>query len=124
MAEMSDFRRAQVGCVAVIGNRVVATGFSQQRTHPMQDYYNQFRDFRGQKDVCAKLHAEMAMLISVQHLSGINWSKAHVYIYRLCRSRPAGISKPCPACTAALASVGVRHVHYTTNDGFAHIKIA
>ncbi|MDD3022237.1 MAG: hypothetical protein PHX61_14865, partial [Alphaproteobacteria bacterium] len=36
MAEMSDFHRAPVGCIAVIGNKVVATGFSQHKTHPLQ----------------------------------------------------------------------------------------
>ena len=124
MAEMSDFKRARVGCVAVIGNKIVATGFSQQRTHPMQDHYNQFRDFNGQKNVDAKLHSEIAMLSSVQHIDGIDWSKADVYIYRLCRSRPHGISKPCEACAAALSDAGVRNVYYTTDEGFYHLRIA
>ena len=121
---MSDFKRARVGCVAVIGNKIVATGFSQQRTHPMQDYYNQFRNFRGQKNVDAKLHSEIAMLSSVQHIDGIDWSKADVYIYRLCRSRPHGISKPCEACSRALADYGVRNVYYTSDSGFEYLRIA
>lgn len=64
MAEMYDFKRARVGCVAVIGSRVIATGFSQHRTHPLQDHYNRRRDFRGQTNVAAKLHAETAMLFT------------------------------------------------------------
>jgi deoxycytidylate deaminase len=122
MAEMSDFHRAPVGCVAVIGNKVVATGFSQQRTHPMQRYYNRFRDFNGQTNITAKLHAECAMLSSFRHLN-IEFSKADVYIYRICRSRDAGLAKPCLSCEMALRSAGIKNVYYTSDDGFCHDKI-
>lgn len=123
MAEMSDFKRARVGCVAVIDGRVVATGFSQQRTHPMQEYYNQFRDFHGQKNISAKLHAEISMLCSVQHMDGIDWHKADVYIYRMCRSRLSGLAKPCSACEAALRSVGVHNVFFSTDKYFDLLKL-
>jgi len=123
MAEMSDFKRAQVGCVAVIGNKVVATGFSQQRTHPMQDYYNRFRDFRGQKNISAKLHAETSMLASAQHMN-IDWTRVDVYIYRLCRSREHGLSLPCPACYELLRRAGVRNVFFSTDTGFECLRIA
>ena len=73
---MSDFRRARVGCVAVINGRVVATGFSQHRTHPMQQYYNRYRDFDGQANVAHKLHGEAAMLFT--HTEPGDWSKADV----------------------------------------------
>jgi deoxycytidylate deaminase len=123
MAEMSDFKRARVGCVAVVGNKIVATGFSQQRTHPMQDYYNRFRDFRGQKNVCAKLHAECAMLASSQHTS-INWAKADVYIYRICKSRPFGNSKPCQSCEKAMKFFGIKNIYHSTDEWFEHLRLA
>lgn len=123
MAEMSDFKRAQVGCIAVIGNKVVATGFSQQRTHPMQDYYNRFRDFGGQKNICAKLHSETSLLASSQHLH-IHWSKADVYIYRICRSRPHGLAKPCASCREMLHRAGVRNIFFSTDDVFDFLKLA
>ena len=120
---MSDFRRAQVGCVAVIGNKVVATGFSQHRTHPLQQYYNRYRDFGGQTDVAAKQHAEISMLASFQHM-GIDFSKADVYIYRMCRSREFGMARPCESCEAALREAGVHRVFYSTDTGFESIKLA
>lgn len=123
MAEMSDFHRAPVGCIAVIGNKVVATGFSQQRTHPMQQHYNRYRDFPYQQNIEAKLHAEIAMLSSFRHFD-IPWSKADVYIYRICRSRPHGIAAPCESCAMALADAGIKRVFYTTDDGFEFLKIA
>lgn len=123
MAEMSDFYRAPVGCVAVIGNKIVATGFSQQRTHPMQRYYNRYRDFHYQQNVDSKLHAEIAMLSSFRHFE-ISWGKADVYIYRICRSRPHGIAAPCESCARALADFGVKRVFFSTNDGYDFLKIA
>ncbi len=123
MAQMSDFRRARVGCVAVINGRVVATGFSQHRTHPMQQYYNRYRDFDGQANVAHKLHGEAAMLFTHRHLR-IDWSKADVYVYRLCRSRAHGLAKPCAACEMALRAAGVRKIFYTTDTGFELLRIA
>lgn len=123
MAEMSDFHRAPVGCVAVIGNKVVATGFSQQRTHPLQMRFNRYRDFNCQTNIEAKMHAEISMLASYQHM-GIDWSKVDVYIYRLCRSRPHGLSCPCESCMAALTEAGVHRIFFSTDTGFDFIKVA
>lgn len=123
MAEMSDFRRARVGCVAVIGGRVIATGFSQHRTHPLQDHFNRYRDFRGQQNVAAKLHAECAMAASVRHFP-IDWAKVDVYIYRVCVSRQHGIAFPCPACETMLREMGVRRIFYTTDTGYECFKVS
>lgn len=68
MAEMSDFYRAPVGCIAVIGNKVVATGFSQHKTHPLQMRYNKYRGFNSQVDIEHKMHAETHLLAAAQHL--------------------------------------------------------
>ena len=122
MAEMSDFKRAQVGCVAVIGNKVVATGFSQQRTHPMQDYYNRFRDFHGQKNVSAKLHAEIAALCQI-HSLGIDASRVDLYIVRKCKSREYGMARPCAACMAAIKEFGIKNLFYSTDDGLVFEKL-
>lgn len=123
MAEMSDFHRAPVGCIAVIGNKVVATGFSQQRTHPMQQHYNRYRDFDGQKNIIAKLHAEMVVVSQLKNKS-IDFSKISIYIYRVCRSRDCGISRPCGACMMAIKNIGIKNVFYTTDFGYAHERIA
>ena len=122
MAEMSDFRRARVGCVAVIGGRVVATGFSQHKTHPLQRKYNQYRKFDQHAEVKHSLHAETAMLAGARHL-GIDWSKCDVYVYRICHSRPSGLAKPCASCRNALLDAGVRSVFYSTDRGFGYEKL-
>jgi deoxycytidylate deaminase len=123
MAEMSDFRRAPVGCVAVIGNKVFATGFSQHKTHPLQMYYNRFRDFSSQTDIEHKMHAEM-VVISQLRMKNIDFSKISIYVYRLCRSRDAGIARPCNACMRALKNLGIKNVFYTTDFGYAYEHIA
>lgn len=122
MAEMSDFKRAKVGCVAVIGKKVVAAGFSQNRTHPMQEHFNIYRDFCGQKNIESKTHSEIHMLAAARHMN-ICWSKADVYIYRICSSRQHGIALPCDACMKALREFGIKNVYYTTDTGYDYIKI-
>lgn len=122
MAEMSDFKRAQVGCVAVIGSKVVATGFSQQRTHPMQDYYNRFRDFHGQKNINAKLHAEISALAQLERMN-IDTSRVDLFIYRKCKSRESGMARPCAACMAAIREYKIKNLFYSSDAGLVYEKL-
>lgn len=70
----------------------------------------------------AKLHAEINCLNSIRHLD-INFSKVKLYIYRSRCDQEYGMSRPCPSCMAAIKDLGIRHIYYTTNDGFAYENI-
>lgn len=70
----------------------------------------------------AKLHAEINCLNSIRHMD-INFSKVKLYIYRSRCDQEYGMSRPCPSCMAAIKDLGIRHIYYTTNDGFAYENI-
>lgn len=105
------------GCVIVYKNSVVSVGWNVDKEHPMQKYYNKLRGFNT--DACKNsLHAEMYALIKSEELD-IDWSKAIVFTYRMYNNSKLAIARPCKACMAAIKDRGIRHIYYTTSDGYA-----
>lgn len=74
MAMMSDYNRVHIGCVAVMNNKILSTGFNTTKSHPLQAHYNQFRDFHGAEMHNHTLHAEMSCLIPLWS-SNLAWNK-------------------------------------------------
>lgn len=123
IAMLSDSSNIHIGYVAVLGNRIVSTGYNTPKTHPLQAHYNRFRDFNGEAMYNHTLHAEIACILPLRH-ADINWSKVKLYGYRIRGDIGKGIARPCKACMAALRSLGIQDVYYTTDGGFAHEEIA
>ena len=69
-----------------------------------------------------KLHAEINCLNQIRHLD-INFSQVKLYIYRIRKDQPFGLSRPCLSCMAAIKDLGIRDIYYTTNDGYAYEKL-
>ena len=42
-AEISDYKRTHVGCVAVYQGNIIGIACNTNKTHPMQKYYNRYR---------------------------------------------------------------------------------
>lgn len=60
------------------------------------------------------IHAEMDALFKCR---GVKKGVAHLVIVRVMRDgESTGLSKPCDACSRALARMGVRRVTYTTGN--------
>ena len=117
MAEKSSFYRQRMGCVVTYKGRIISSGFNSNKTHPIQNKYNRIRfEETGSPD---SLHAEIHALSQIQNLD-IDWNKVTVYTYRIMKSREFGLAKPCKSCMAYIKSLGIKHICYTTNDGFAH----
>lgn len=122
-AELSDFGKAHIGCVAVYRNRVISVGYNSQKTHPVQKYYNQFRN-NGDNDLfMPRLHAEIACLNNIRHLSHIDFSRIKLYIYRKRVDRPYSMARPCPSCMKYIQDFGIRNIFYTSDSGYIHEKI-
>lgn len=119
-AQVSDYRKVQVGCVAVYQGQVIAIGCNCNKTHPAQKYYNRFRD--KSEELLPKLHAEINCLNQLKHMD-VNSSKVKLYIYRLRKDRPYGMARPCPSCMAAIKDFGIRDIYYTTDDGFVYERL-
>ncbi len=125
IAETSDFKSFHTGCVVVYKKHIIGIGANSDKTHPMQAQYNKFRKFNKTKNgIKHSIHAEIAAINSISYVIGrdIDWSKVKMYIYRICPGHESGqgLSKSCPACQAAIQDLGIKHVYYTTDDGFAY----
>ena len=120
VAKISDYKKQHVGCVAVYQGQVIGLGCNCNKTHPTQKYYNQYR--KQSDSMLPKLHAEISCLNQIRHLD-INFTKVKLYIYRIRKDQPYGLSRPCPSCMAAIKDLGIRDVYYTTNDGYVYEKL-
>lgn len=120
IADISDYSRIHIGCIAVYQGQVIGLGFNTNKTHPVQKFYNRYRE--PSDYILPKLHAEISCINQIKHLD-INFSKVKLYIYRIRKDQPFGLSRPCPSCMAAIKDLGIRDVYYTTNDGYAYEKL-
>ena len=120
VADISDYKNVHIGCVAVYKGNIVGIGCNTNKTHPVQKYYNKYRITDvDQETLLPKIHAEISCINSIRHLD-IDFSKVKLYIYRKRNDKPYGMSRPCPSCMAAIKDLGIKHIYYTTNEGFAY----
>ena len=121
-AEISDYKRTHAGCVAVYQGNIIGIACNTNKTHPMQKYYNRYRYHPQTSYFYPKLHAEINCISSIRHLD-INFSKVKLYVYRTRCDQEYGIAHPCPSCMAAIRDLGIRHIYYTTNNGYAYEQV-
>lgn len=114
---ISDYPKVHVGCVAVYQGRIIGIGCNCNKTHPIQKYYNRYRI--KSDSMLPKLHAEINCINQIKHLD-INFAKVKLYIYRTRVNQPFSMSRPCPACMAAIKDIGIKEIYYTSNDGYVH----
>ena len=120
IAGISDFKKIHIGCVAVYQGQGIGLGCNANKTHPMQKFYNRYR--QQPDNLLPKLHAEISCLNQIKHLN-INFTKVKLYIYRIRKDQPYGMARPCPSCMAAIKDLGIKNVYYTTDAGYAYEKI-
>ena len=120
IANISDSNKIHIGCIAVYQGQIIGLGCNCNKTHPIQYYYNRYR--KQLDTMLPKLHAEISCINQIKHLD-INFSKVKLYIYRIRKDQPFGLSRPCPSCMAAIKDLGIRDIYYTTNNGFSYEKL-
>ena len=121
IANISDYNRIHIGCVAVYQGQVIGLGCNTNKTHPTQKYYNKYR--KPSDYMLPKLHAEISCINQLKHLD-INFSKVKLYIYRIRKDHPFGLARPCPSCMAAIKDLGIREIYYTTNEWYSYEHLA
>ena len=120
IADISDYNRIHIGCVAVYQGQIIGLGCNTNKTHPTQKFYNKYRT--PSDYMLPKLHAEISCINQIKHLD-INFSKVKLYIYRIRNDQPFGLSRPCLSCMAAIKDLGIKDVYYTTNDGYSYERL-
>ena len=98
-AMISDYHKTHIGCVAIYQGNIIGIGCNCNKTHPTQKFYNRYR--KQSEMLLPKLHAEINCINSIRHLD-INFPKVKLYIYRIRKDQPYGLSRPCPSCMAAI----------------------
>lgn len=122
-ADYSGCGKARIGCVVVYKNTVLAKGWNSNKTHTDQAKFNIWRyKNNGNKYLPQKMHSEVAALSKIKYLD-IDFSKVHVYVYRELKDGHIAMARPCEACIAAIKSLGIKNIHYTTADGYAAEKL-
>lgn len=121
VAASSNHPQFKIGAVVVVKQRVVAVGANNTRSHPLQKQYNLHR---FDDDSCKHTtHAELNALMRAERIVD-DLSFAKIFVFRTLKNGAFGNARPCAGCMAAIKDFGIRHVNYTTNDGFASETIA
>lgn len=64
------------------------------------------------------LHAEISCLLQIKDMD-IDFSKINLYIYREDKNGNLAMCRPCKACMKFIDDLGIKHIYYTTDKGFA-----
>ena len=120
MSELSDFRQYHIGAVAVLGHKIVSSGYNSYKTNPMQKRLN---TRRFDVDTNHTVHAELACLLPLINRRDINFSNVSLYIHRQHKSGDLAMARPCASCMALLRSLGIRHIYYTGDGSYINEEI-
>ncbi|AVH84937.1 hypothetical protein RsoM2USA_8 [Ralstonia phage RsoM2USA] len=118
----SDYKYVQMGAVIARNRNVLSVGTNQTKTHTLQKEFNVHRKF-DTVDVDHCIHAEIDAINKVRYRDLSNCS---IYIYREKQEKKKtvlGMARPCAACMEAIIRHGIKHVYYTTENGFAYERI-
>ena len=109
----SSLSRKKVGALLLNKGRVVAKGVNQDtKTHPLQARLAELVGL----DEKIYLHAEIAALVRCR-------SDADTIVVARRGGHSGGElrnARPCPICTLALEQAGIKHIYYTTDEGFQY----
>lgn len=104
--------------MAVYKGQILAVGYNTNKTHPLQQKYNKYREMKYGGEFVPRLHAEMSCMIQIKDMD-IDFSKVELYLYRENLSEELATCRPCGACMKMIDDLGIKKIHYTTNGGFA-----
>lgn len=120
VSKLADYNgNAKLGCIAVYKGAVLAKGFNSDKTHTAQEIWNCKRYKNcGNRYLPSRVHAELSALQKIKYLD-IDFSKVHIYVYRELKSGEIAMARPCASCQAYIKAMGIKHIHYTTECGYA-----
>lgn len=113
LGQLSDVPSHKIGAILVHRKGIVATGFNQRKSHPLQAHLNQLRG-EGKRDR-SYIHAEISCLAGMRKVP----DGAILFVGRFDLRGQSAMCRPCEACLSAIKSKGIREIAYSTPDGFA-----
>jgi deoxycytidylate deaminase len=117
VSELSDHPQYKLGCVVVLGHRIVSSGKnSHTKCHALQAKLD--KEMFG-CECRGLLHSEVDALRPLIN-NNVDLSRASVYVYRQHKNGTLGLAKPCPRCMKLIKQCGIKKVYYTTEGGYAN----
>ena len=115
---MSSQSKKKVGSIILKKNKIIASAVNlEDKSHPIQASYGRRASFLHNNEGLKQkkfLHAEVNCLIRSR-------GKGDTIVVARVGGR-GGLefrnSRPCAVCSLALKEYGIKHVHYSTDDGF------
>lgn len=124
--QYSDNHRARLGSVIIYKNKVISVGWNlENKTNPLQKEYNRLRGYDPDSSFARNtLHAEFSAMIRIKDM-GIDFSRVHLFVYRIKKDGSVGYARPCPACMGFAKSLGIKHIYYSTEyrDGWCYERV-
>lgn len=106
--------RVSIGSVIVNGNYIVSKGHNKIKTHPFQQLHNHRSLYQSPSP---RIHAEIDALIYSRYN---DLTSCEIFVYRQNMDGSLGDCNPCKACRNALKDAGIKHLYYTTNEGYCY----
>ncbi len=112
-----QLNKISIGACIVKGNYVVSNGHNKIKTHPFQLLHNN-------RAFCVtpapRIHAEIDALIYSRYddLTG-----CEIFVYREMADGTLANCKPCNACRNAMKDAGIKHIYFTTENGYHYERI-
>lgn len=103
------FNTSRHSAAIVYKRKIIATGVSQIKTHPLQKKYGiELKEY---------LHAEVAAIVNAINLHGSDILQyCSIYCLRITNTEKIGISKPCAGCMRAIEAFKIRKIYWTENE--------
>ena len=117
MSELSDHPKHKLGCVVVLGHRIVSSGKnSYTKCHALQAKLD--KETFG-CECPGRLHSEVDALLPLIK-NNVDLSKASIYVHRQHKNGVLGLAKPCPRCMKLIKQCGIKKINYTIEGGYAN----
>lgn len=119
VSELSDHPSQKLGCVVVNKHKIISSGFnSNVKCHKIQAEL----DTKMFGECCpGKLHSEVSSLLPLIK-SGVDLSKASIFVYRSHKDGSAAMAKPCKRCEHLIRQCKIKKIYYTIESGYAQEK--
>jgi tRNA(Arg) A34 adenosine deaminase TadA len=116
----SSYQNYMIGAVVVVRGKILASGWSQEKTHPFIGYNGTFLTSTG-THIAKNMHAEIAAIFKVKNREIL--SGASIYVYRQCKNEKLANCRPCAMCYKMLQKYGFKKMIYSTESGFVEEQI-
>ena len=113
LGQLSDVPTYKIGSILVFKKSVLATGYNKQKSHPLQQKYNQFREDYKRRG--SFVHAEIDCLKNMRDVP----KGSILFIGRNDMQGNPAICRPCEACLCLISLYNITEIVYNTPSGYA-----